>query len=287
MNHKLSGAIDQPSDDLEAISGIGPTVANRLNKYGIRTFEQVAALTPVQAAELIDHVPARRIIKENWIGQARQLAAKRSGHAATNHQHYATFTLEFLLDEHQAVRRTQVRHVQSGAGETWANWDEKRLLSFVADRGQLRMPATAAVDTATDQLTPLDDSTVAAHMPRLTETKVSLASEDEPRHLLESGQPFYLWLTIDLSGLALPVDEPLDVTATVYGRDWRDRCCVMGETRTVLTPADQLRVSLPGATVPPGVYRLSATAFLLQRTPASPLVRGWTTTLNSGLLQMV
>ena len=130
MNHKLSGAIDQPSDDLEAISGIGPTVANRFKKYGIRTFEQVAALTPVQVAELIDHVPARRIIKENWIGQARQLAAKRSGQTAPDHQHYATFTLEFLLDEHQAVRRTQVRHVQSGAGETWANWDEKRLLEL-------------------------------------------------------------------------------------------------------------------------------------------------------------
>ena len=197
MNHKLSSVINQPYDDLETINGIGSSVAQRLNKSGIRTFEQVAALTPVQIAELIDHVPARRIIKENWIGQAHQLAAKSSRHANPDHQHYATFTLEFLLDEHQAVRRTQVRHVQSGAGETWANWDEKRLLSFVANQGKLRIPAAAAIDTAIDQLTALDELADAAHMPRLTETKVSLASEEESRHLIEFGQPFYLRLTID------------------------------------------------------------------------------------------
>lgn len=287
MNHKFSDAIEQPPDDLKTISGIGSAVANRLNKYGIRTFEQVAALTPVQMADLIDHVPASRIIKENWIGQARQLAAKRSGQAAPHQQHYATFTLEFLLDEHQAVRRVQVRHVQSGAGETWASWDEKRLLSFVADRSKLRIPATMTTGAVTDQLTPPNETTAAAHMPRLIEMKVSLASEEEPRHLLESGQPFYLWLTVDLSGLTLPANEPLDVTATVYGCDRDDRCCVIGETRTILTSADQLRISLLGATIPSGVYRLSATAFLLQRTPASPLARGWTTTLNGGLLQMI
>jgi hypothetical protein len=46
-------------------------------------------------------------------------------------QHYSTFVVELLLDEHNDVRRTRVVHVQTGIEKKWAGWDEERLLAFL------------------------------------------------------------------------------------------------------------------------------------------------------------
>jgi hypothetical protein len=43
-------------------------------------------------------------------------------------QPYETFVVELLVDEQRAVRRTRVAHVQTGAEERWAGWDDERLL---------------------------------------------------------------------------------------------------------------------------------------------------------------
>ncbi len=47
---------------------------------------------------------------------------------------YATFVVELLLDEHGNVRRTRVVHVQTGAEQRWAGWDQERLLVFLGPR---------------------------------------------------------------------------------------------------------------------------------------------------------
>lgn len=57
-----------------------------------------------------------------------------------NQQHYGTFVVEFLLDEHQEVRRTRVVHIQTGSEERWAGWDEERLLRFIVTHGDLSLP---------------------------------------------------------------------------------------------------------------------------------------------------
>jgi predicted flap endonuclease-1-like 5' DNA nuclease len=60
-------------DDLTKIKGVGPFIEKRLNMIGIYTFQQLAELSP----EMIDRVGAaieffpHRIIKDNWVGQAR------------------------------------------------------------------------------------------------------------------------------------------------------------------------------------------------------------------------
>lgn len=51
-------------------------------------------------------------------------------------QAYETFVVELLVDEHREVRRTRVVHVQTGAEERWAGWDERRLLRFVVEHGE-------------------------------------------------------------------------------------------------------------------------------------------------------
>lgn len=60
-------------DDFTALRGIGPTFDRRLKEAGIRTFAQLAALTPEEAAEIIGWSP-QRIISDDLLAQARRLA---------------------------------------------------------------------------------------------------------------------------------------------------------------------------------------------------------------------
>jgi predicted flap endonuclease-1-like 5' DNA nuclease/cytoskeletal protein CcmA (bactofilin family) len=60
-------------DDFTALRGIGPTFDRRLKEAGIRTFAQLAALTPEEAADIIGW-PSQRILSDNLLGQARRLA---------------------------------------------------------------------------------------------------------------------------------------------------------------------------------------------------------------------
>src|SRR5690348_15660883 len=73
------------SDDFKLIRGIGPAVEKRLNGVGIYTFAQLAILSPADvAAAVVDlaSLSSERIIKQNWIGQARELAAGSVAHEA-------------------------------------------------------------------------------------------------------------------------------------------------------------------------------------------------------------
>jgi len=66
-------------DDLKLINGIGPKVEKRLNGVGIFTFAQLAALSPADIAAAVaglSGLSAERIKKQDWIGQARKLAAE-------------------------------------------------------------------------------------------------------------------------------------------------------------------------------------------------------------------
>ncbi|WP_051881310.1 DUF4332 domain-containing protein [Parvularcula oceani] len=69
---------DGPADDLTRLRGIGPHYARLLQDNGIRTFRQLAELTPEQIAWLDVKLGAgERIEREDWAGQARALL--RSG----------------------------------------------------------------------------------------------------------------------------------------------------------------------------------------------------------------
>ena len=58
-----------PPDDLVTLHGIGPAFAQRLLEAGIRTYADLAQLTPEQVADLVQ-VPVWRIRRDDWIGQA-------------------------------------------------------------------------------------------------------------------------------------------------------------------------------------------------------------------------
>ncbi|MFG1400584.1 hypothetical protein [Xanthobacter sediminis] len=65
------------ADDLKELRGIGPQNERRLHGLGIFHFRQIAAWTPEEAAWVGSYLAfPGRIEREDWIGQARTLAAR-------------------------------------------------------------------------------------------------------------------------------------------------------------------------------------------------------------------
>ncbi|PKO21118.1 MAG: hypothetical protein CVU38_16495 [Chloroflexi bacterium HGW-Chloroflexi-1] len=62
-------------DDLEVIVGVGPEYARRLRAAGVATFADLAAANPADLSTMID-VNVERILRDDWIGQARQLLGR-------------------------------------------------------------------------------------------------------------------------------------------------------------------------------------------------------------------
>lgn len=67
-------------DNLKRITGIGPVAERYLNGVGIISFAQLAALSPADIAAAVSNptLTTERINKQNWIGQARDLVAKKN-----------------------------------------------------------------------------------------------------------------------------------------------------------------------------------------------------------------
>src|SRR5690606_6127840 len=64
-------------DDLKKIHGIGPGIEKTLHQLGIWHFRQIAAFTPENIAWVDQRLRFRgRIAREDWVGQARRLAAE-------------------------------------------------------------------------------------------------------------------------------------------------------------------------------------------------------------------
>lgn len=65
-------------DDLKLIKGIGPVLERRLHELGVRSFADLAALTPARVKEIDEAIEfPGRIERERWIEQARELLERR------------------------------------------------------------------------------------------------------------------------------------------------------------------------------------------------------------------
>lgn len=67
------------NDNLQAIHGIGPVFAKRLNEAGVRTFERLASLTPQDLEEILGTLFKRFYSRENIIlAQAKEFAEQKA-----------------------------------------------------------------------------------------------------------------------------------------------------------------------------------------------------------------
>ena len=65
-------------DDLKVVKGIGPKLESLLHEIGIRTYEQIAAFPSGYIEQLDDFLSfTGRIERDNWVGQAGELATTR------------------------------------------------------------------------------------------------------------------------------------------------------------------------------------------------------------------
>ncbi len=72
----LSAPRDGFPDDLKEISGIGLKIEEALNELGIFHFDQIAAWTSENAKWIDNYLVFKgRVLREDWIGQAKLLAA--------------------------------------------------------------------------------------------------------------------------------------------------------------------------------------------------------------------
>ena len=75
----LGVATIDEQDDLQAIKGIGPFIAEKLNALGIYTFEQVGNMTPKIEEEVNQAIEffSGRIKRDEWAKQAKELAKNK------------------------------------------------------------------------------------------------------------------------------------------------------------------------------------------------------------------
>lgn len=72
----LSAPRGGTADDLKLISGVGPKLEETLNGLGVFHFDQIAAWSPATVDWVDDYLSFKgRIGREDWIGQAKVLAA--------------------------------------------------------------------------------------------------------------------------------------------------------------------------------------------------------------------
>ena len=218
-----SSIVASTVDDLKLIHGIGPVIEQRLHEAGLVSLLELAELTPDELIAKIGHVgglTAHRIAEDDWIGQARQLAARLGDPPAPRQpadppaeaaeklgRQRANFTVELVLGQESDVRATRAAHVQSGSQDTWVGWDGARLAEFFVRSAQLRLPAPAE-PAASDQRAggATEAGPGASELPgsvagvvRLRE--LAVICEGAARRIVRSGQPFDVRVDLDLSGV--------------------------------------------------------------------------------------
>jgi hypothetical protein len=138
-----------PTDDFSLIKGIGPILSKRLHNAGIYSYNQLESQLPAELAKKIKGLSVKQIAKQGWTNQAHKLARKKTlakippkvTPKRNFHQHYENFTIEFLLDEKNRIRRTRVVHIQSGDAATSPGWGTDQLIDFLARNTGVRIPA--------------------------------------------------------------------------------------------------------------------------------------------------
>jgi hypothetical protein len=292
---RKSAPAGQAGDDFQQIQGIGATIDRRLHDAGILTYRDLAALTPEQIAASLAGVaglsPAR-IASQDWPGQAGRLAGPAAPPLPSEpDQHYASFHIELLLDVDDSVRRTKVRHHQSGTDETWAGWDEDRLLALL--RGHIPLVASSRPAEAADQRSPaapaaaepqmtapsgdqLETATPSGDRPETANLPVSLPSSSlRVDHLgltrggqrspnWTPGEPTAVGFTLRVNRTNALQADTLDFTADIAASSTLgdDQRWPLGTVQGAVRVDEPLAVELTGQPLPRGLYRPEATVLI-------------------------
>jgi hypothetical protein len=270
---------DQRRDDFRKIVGIGAKSEQRLHDAGILTYQDLAARSPEQLAELTG-VSAGRITNDDWIGQARRLAGPPDTLPSEPSQHYASFNIEFLLKVDGSVRRTKVHHHQSGKDFTWAEWDEDRLLALLRER--IPLTASGQPTEATDPQSPAplaarpSDPALSAIEPKTVSPPIGPIPSDlrieeftpiregERSYNWGNGEPISVRLTLRVNRAKTLSDAALDFTAEITARSTLgdSRRWPVSTVQGAIHLGEPLSIEPTGQPLPRGLYRLEAAVLI-------------------------
>jgi hypothetical protein len=141
-------------DDFRAINGVSTAVEARLHRAGILTYAQFASLSPEDIMTIVGNISGltvEKIIKQNWIAQARELALRMTLEDTIedeapdeNSLHHEKFEVDVLISPDKTVTHTRVTHTQTGEVDQWDGWHEQRLITFFARQANLSDLVTKA-----------------------------------------------------------------------------------------------------------------------------------------------
>ena len=289
-------ASSQKMDDLKVICGIGPVTEKLLHDAGIQTYRQLANLSVKAIQALVPTTSENQIKKQDWVGQAYKLAPARAkrdhgkDEIPINRQHYENFTLEFLLDEKNKIHCVRAVHIQSGDKDTWSNWDNERLTTFLAwhtgarfPQGKLISPTFVEPSTSTaslqqtshllevaphpspSQLVPAPVEKLEPESPspsnpiRLLEWDTLSGDTAQPIHTLSHDKIFNVKLKLDISKTSLSNSTQVDVTGMLYAKKLGGGSRqIISETQQIVPYSPILDLTLENATLAQGIYRLKA-----------------------------
>jgi hypothetical protein len=278
----------QADDDFKLIRGIGPTFARRLHDAGIHTYTRLASLSPAKVAAAVAGPSTEQIAKQDWIGQARQLASqqRRAKHRTKKAVprgdlplHSENFSVELVLYKDNRVHHTNVKHIQKGSEDQWNGWQVERLADFLVQNAGLWLPPTEPAPPTTME-------TGLVGILRLRDLEIVPSDVGGPCNALRYGQPFYVHLILDLTDVIAPSELPLAYTAAIYAKKMGGPRQIVGEAHGSITPVERVTISVKGAALPRGIYLLKAVV-TLNRPSAVPSPRaGLMALLEGGVLQV-
>jgi len=311
-------SIFQGGDDFTQIKGIGSAIQIRLYSANILTFSQLGRFSPEKIAASVPGLSAKRIARENWIKQARNLAkkahypkTKKNKMMNERRQHYATFTIELLLVGDNNVRRTRVTDVYTKNEESWAGWSEQSLLRFIKKSAGLsiHLPAPAIAPKPTvshespskNKQLPIPNPKVEhkANVHNLTPTSplsgtlrftdlyTTLLASDVPNHLTRVNEPFYIRLFLDLADVHGISSKCVNYAATIWAKKLGTGARqIIGESSGIFTSFEKANLIVQSTIPLQGTFRLEAMVIIaLESGNISPqhALRAWA---ESGLLQV-
>jgi hypothetical protein len=186
-------------------------------------------------------------------------------------------------------------HIQSKTEETWAGWDEKRLLDFFIQRAELNLSELQASTISARELTeseltnfePLIETPKLSGNPRLGELRAISLQTGHQGRILPRHQPFEVDLTIDLTRLVIPDNTTVGYAAQFFVKALGDGARQkIGEALGAFTSADAVEMSIKNTGIKEGTYRISVD-LALSLSPAEPATQHeLTIPLDGGLLQV-
>lgn len=290
-----NAASEQPTDDFTAIRGIGRETARRLHEASVRTFADLAGYSSSEIATKA-RVSVQRVERDDWIGQARELAEVPSPASAEepetpsgNGEHPESFLLRLTLDDDNRVIRTVVQHATSKReGPPWVGWDTGRLLEFLSeyvdlagegdgmptgDAASASEPEPAHPATATTgELEPALPTPPSPGKIRLREVDVISTASGTPQWSLKAGEPFAVRLAFDLQG-APSSGAPLGYTVGIFARtvgESRRQTRAVGEDKGTLGETGEFTLEIRSTGLPLGTYRLEGALRLYEPSSSTP-----------------